>query len=398
MIRTKFIADDPLSLKWLAQFEASDIDLARSLLRTLELVSFAEFESAIRRLLEELPKEDGGRIALFPVKKPVTIRWRKPHRRRRYSSAGRIGHLLTNLEKEHPREFVANPTVHSMRGERTKHIVFVDDFIGSGTRISKFWKEEVSRSIKSWVSCMVCKVWIIAYAAHPSGIKYLKRKLSFLKNEDIRIHLALPARFRNWNNEIIGLCQKYGAMTRRPEMADGFGDIMAPLVFQHGCPNNAPVMLWSDGHSWRGLFPERSIPIKMYKYFRDDELKGWHGDLLADSNQYKLGLRMLERITEGRISAESENLFTMLGLLLQKIRFDKLPGLMFCSRRELDLLRAKAEKFFFIDPNGKVTDFGRDLVYRFKNGNKNPDKLNVGTRQIVEYYFPKQFTKGSAKV
>jgi len=45
-------------------------------------------------------------------------------------------------------------------------------------------------------------------------------------------------------------------------MSLGYNSVMGTMVFEHGCPNNAPAILWapsSDKKPWEALFPDRVI-------------------------------------------------------------------------------------------------------------------------------------------
>lgn len=42
----------------------------------------------------------------------------------------------------------------------------------------------------------------------------------------------------------------------------GFNKTMAALVFEHGCPNNTPSILWApstENRDWHPLFPDRTV-------------------------------------------------------------------------------------------------------------------------------------------
>jgi hypothetical protein len=69
-------------------------------------------------------------------------------------SEGRVGHLLENLQRLNSRRFVVNPTIKQMKTQKIKHIVLVDDLIGSGTRLLNFWKQyniDTQGAVKSWI-------------------------------------------------------------------------------------------------------------------------------------------------------------------------------------------------------------------------------------------------------
>ncbi|EKY2080949.1 hypothetical protein QNX21_004148, partial [Cronobacter sakazakii] len=161
---------------WLGQFSVPDVYVAEQMLSNMRFVSFEEVESwlqdSISTLLADIKSKEGKvAIAIFPVSKPFINKFNQDKDiKLPNDSAGRIAHSLKNIERNLPTYVELTPRLESMRKRKVKHIIFVDDFIGTGDRFIKSWRTTVSPSIKAWCSNGWCKIWLVSYAAHKSGI------------------------------------------------------------------------------------------------------------------------------------------------------------------------------------------------------------------------------------
>ena len=99
-----------LAQEWLRQFRRDDASNALQLLRTLRLVSLAEFEESIQRILLQIVEEVDGHLGVFPIDKDLHSETRIP------SSAHKIGYILTNLERLTRRHIRVCPSLAKERG------------------------------------------------------------------------------------------------------------------------------------------------------------------------------------------------------------------------------------------------------------------------------------------
>src|SRR6185312_773374 len=141
------LEDTPQALAWLRQFAIVDQQVARQLLRRLDLVSQSDFEQRIQALLEAVfakaPREN---FALLTVSEPPPTVFNDDRARRvPGSSTDRIKHIIENLERVYGPRVRANPTVESMRADRVKNVILVEDLVGSGDRITGFWRERAPK-------------------------------------------------------------------------------------------------------------------------------------------------------------------------------------------------------------------------------------------------------------
>jgi hypothetical protein len=173
--------------------------------------------------------------------------------------------LIRNLAKTDPAKLLNHPSLETLRVERARAIFIVDDIIGSGKRTSDFldtmWR---SPTIKSWHSRKQIAFFSLSYTATEHGAAIVagmppRPVVDYVR--DCPTLAAIP-----WRDEIKAsikdICRRYGRKTSRPGMMYGFRKTMAALVFEHGCPNNTPSILWApptDKNNWKAMFPDRSV-------------------------------------------------------------------------------------------------------------------------------------------
>ena len=268
---------------WLAQFDAADEEVASRLVNSLTLISQSIFERTLDRLIRQTKNDIKGPIALFAARELKNNTKNKTDlldslvstdpkisidavaRGSDLGSEACVAETIRNICKPSPLDFLNHPKVEQMRKSKCDAIVVVDDLLGSGKRVVEFidalWE---SRSIRSWLSRDNFQFIVISYAATNKGKARVERSTY---GPSVRFEIACPTFsslpwLRKSKEEIVALCQKYGQRTSRPGSSLGFRDTMASLVFEHGCPNNAPAILWapqSHKNHWLPLFPDRTI-------------------------------------------------------------------------------------------------------------------------------------------
>lgn len=276
-----------LGQSWLTQFDPDDQPAAERLLTSLTLVSHSAFERALSALIVSEAEKFAGPVALFATREidpREDLFVQAEHgdadnidavaRGADLGSEARVAAITRNLAKSRPDSFLNHPTVAKMRSERCRAIFVVDDFIGSGKRTSEFlnaiW---CSSSVVSWNSLKWIQFVSIAYSATSAGLARVAvspAKPAIVIERDCPTFSEMP-----WAEEIkLGiseLCRTYGGRTSRRSMRHGFGSTMAAIVFEHGCPNNAPAILWAPASPrWAPLFPNRSVAFEQASAFPPD--------------------------------------------------------------------------------------------------------------------------------
>ncbi len=372
-----------LTTAWIAQFRREHVHLAHAFLRMLRLVPLAEFEEGIIEGIRTVCDRTNGKIALFAVDKDPDGQSRMA------SSAGKIGYTLTNQERFDPRRIRVNPSLESMREERIKHLILIDDLIGTGSRVNKFWNRWASKSLKSWLSYQKCKIWVVAFAGHEQGIERILKRITYLDHESFI--LALPViSDPPFADKVLRLCDHYGRMTAKDRAARGVGGLMSHIIFQHGCPNNTPSFLWSRGSNWRPLFPNRAIPPELHRCFNDSDEESRHPESLWGVGQYRLALNLLEAKHEGARARSRLALLTVLGLLAKRLPPARLSEFMTISQSQIRSVLERLRRAGLTDSDSKLTSFGYDLLGRVRNDGSN---LPVGrsSDEALQFYYPVQY-------
>lgn len=265
---------------WLSQFDADDREVAIRLLGALTLVSHSAFERTLQTLiLEEADRVDGP-VALYATRDAdPDLDWFEEmadpsdpwaqldavEPGADLGSEARVATLIRNLAKTAPARLLNHPSLETLRTERARAIFVVDDIIGSGERTGDFltsmWR---SPSVMSWHSRHQIEFCAIAFTGTEKGVRRVKGRGGrphVVISRDCPTFSDLP-----WHHEIeqqiMALCDRYGRRTSEPGKRFGFDSTMAAFVFEHGCPDNTPSILWaptSPKSSWRPLFPDRTI-------------------------------------------------------------------------------------------------------------------------------------------
>jgi hypothetical protein len=381
-----------LGKAWLEQFPFVEREVGRQLLRSLRLVSHTKFEAGLGSELIRLFQELGGEnIALFSVvETPTDEDVEAPRRRVAGSSADRVKSMNENLARIYGPRVQAHPTLHSMRTQRMKNIVLVDDFIGTGRRIATYLRDIMDPTIKSWISYKWTKLWIVSYGGLETGVR---RTLSrgYGLTED-RIRLSTPAQRpgQYFSPLMLMFCNHYAQRTRRSNIPLGLGGGAVGMIFEHSCPNNAPVVLWSKGPKYKPLFPDRGIPVELKPAFSLENVNR-PADVLWEFSQYRLALAMLREPDLERRQGSQWRLLLMLGLASRSRWEDaKIAGILGIPLAEVAEQRFEAYRISVLDvQTHSLTEFGRGLVERVRasTGKKRirPERKH---RSLAATYYP----------
>lgn len=266
--------------QWLNQFDEADRRLARDFLSMLTLVSHSEFERTLESLILRRMGETSGPVALFAVRElsrnscssyfdiasgpsgsPSTD---AVTRGADIGSEGRVVSFLRNLAKVYPDKLINHPTIEEMRRVKCRAIFLIDDVLGSGNQASSFlsaiWRDS---TIKSWVSLSYLHFEVITYAASSDGLRKVQQhRLKPIVEHELFCPTLADIQPQRLQKPLSDIFKKYAKKTCRPNLWHGYGKISALMVFEHGCPNNTPVILWAPPtpkHPWLSLFPNRVV-------------------------------------------------------------------------------------------------------------------------------------------
>jgi hypothetical protein len=290
---------------WLEQFDLQDREMARTMLADLMLVSHNEFERSLTRLIIDQAKTLNGKVALYATREcnpslPYFKKSRSPinavPKGSDLGSEARIAALIRNLCRAKPNKFLNHPTINRMRSTRCRGLFLIDDFIGSGERTSEFissiW---LNPTIRSWHSLHLISIRAIAYSSTTQGRRRVERTMP---NPEVCLERDCPTFHdmpwsRSIRQKMVALIDKYGARTSRPGSARGYENAAAAIVFEHGCPDNCPAILWAPKTStapWQPLFPKRSVLPPQASAFPDEIRQRNAGLVLVRAGQKRLAM------------------------------------------------------------------------------------------------------------
>jgi hypothetical protein len=380
------LSEHPLGIEWLRHFDPREVHAARLFLDSLKLVSLEECEVAVSKMVEGIYSITEGAIGLFTIDKKIIDPTSAP------GSEGRLAHLMRNLERQFRDRMLIKPTDAEMRERKVKHIIFIDDFVGSGQRVLAFWEAWASKTVKSWLSNRTCTLWLAGYAIHESGLNRIRERITYLKAERMRFEVTLRAGHSYWPDAVRSFCEENGARTYARQWPLGYGDLMCPLVFQHGCPDNCAAILWSNGTDFRALFPGRGVPHALQPCFDGSSDCGRSPELLWRAGQFNLALALIDDMAAGIHGSGYVSLLTILGLLLRGVTRENLAVFMTLERSQVETFLQQAQELGLLSDTFAVTPFGKDLVVRSKKSFVAPAQESVTSAQ-PHMYFPRQFQK-----
>ena len=389
------IKDLPEVKRWLNQFDIPDQYLAEYMLKKLRYVSLEEVEEwiqkAVNNLLEDIKKGNNNRmesVAIFPVTKNTeNVFNRNKELKAANDSSGRIGHALKNIERGFTSHIEVSPRVESMRSKKVRHIIYVDDFTGTGERFKKFWRG-VSPSIKSWCSHGWCKIWVISFAAHNEGLRKIVSNVGPVSEDQIRYGYLIKNGLFSQNLNLHHLCRKYGKRLSEKQTVLGYGAQLSPIVFQYGCPNNAPAILWCKGSSsekaFKPLFPNRSVPVELFPLFHSEVDVNTTAEDLWIARNYALALAFLEK---PELYNDQYELLTILSYLKNGRSPDNVRELMVMSDDSVNSYLESLKTYGLIDSACTITRFGKDILLRGGKSkfNKRRDKSDY------KNFYPRSF-------
>ncbi len=385
------LSEHQLSQNWLAQFRSSeDRALAEQLINQIKLVSGRDFESGIESALDRLQVQCSATIAVYPVTPPnpenvigygpfsggITagdVQSRQAGRREQHGSEGRVAHIIANLQRKHLRPngtsvIECTPTIKQLCSQGIRHIVLVDDVSGSGTRLVNYWKKVVPRYIKRLLSLKRFELWIVLYAMTPKSRLALTKALpNFPAFNHLITVLPDSSLVDHVPSGVVKLCTQYAELIHMEDAAFGYRGSACPFVFEHGCPNNLPAILWASKKNWKGLFPNRAIPSEFRPHF-DSEGTDRACEALWKVNQPKLALSLLESLEGNRkLDTEQWILLTLLGLRLRGVAESYLASKLLMDNIVCSKLLELAGDMGLYDIAAKsVTAIGREYVSRFR--------------------------------
>lgn len=258
-------------IRWLENFDEDEVDLAVDLLSVYEYIPFNELMFRFNDLLYELYKNipKGEKILIFP-----------------YGKVGKSGTLVTYPLKNtiafkkrendiiltHDYENVINPASFN-------HIVFLDDFIGSGKTFCKEFSKP--NYLQKWLTDHnIENIYILSSIIMVEGKKYILDrfpKIKIISEERNKIFDPTLSPLNVFGNlgHIENTTLKHGNTLKVGPFPYvfpyGFDNSQSLISYFHCTPNNTLSIIWGANKNWFPLFPRlANIRMKEAREFKQD--------------------------------------------------------------------------------------------------------------------------------
>ncbi|WP_152033795.1 phosphoribosyltransferase-like protein [Paracidovorax avenae] len=320
---------------WLQRFKESDRPLIRQITESLSLVSLQEFERSLQRVIEGISEETEGVVALYAareVPQVVGLGFRaggsgltSVAEGSDVGSEGRVANFVRQICRTKPQKLLRQLSIEDLKKKRVRHIIIVDDLIGSGKRIrdylTELWRDS---SIKSWHSYKLLRFTIVAYAGTPDGVRKVEKHPS---KPSVRIHRYCPTLNglpwpREHRRQAQRLCVEYANSFSLKGWKLGFGGSAALLVFEHSCPNNVPGIFWADSKdmsiNWVPLFSGRATTSEIANVFPPELVTRTPVSILLSARKTRLAGAFAE-VVNRPLAQETVIVLAMMGKGINRI-------------------------------------------------------------------------------
>lgn len=407
------LSETQKGMEWVEQFHLKHQEDACSLLDAISLISHEELIAEIRCLLKNVANDTDGTIALFSEREVRRGKGGIPHaiykqprnrkNRRAYGSGPQPVHpkrafdltvgsegifawLISDICKEHPKQFISHPSPSQVRNKKVRKFVVVTDMIGSGQRICEyldaFWKVA---SVKSWKSLKLIDFSIVSFSGTKRGIARTKKHKA---KPEVLIAKSCPTISSEFDEseakDLRSLCIDYDPIDHDRVDSLGYKGSETLIVFSHGCPNNAPRVLFKRNirQKWEPMFPARSTTSIQEAFKFDDNDDGLRRKLLRLNEK-----RLADNGWIELYSKEARNMLLLLAALRKKPRDHEA-----ISRRTglnipyIKVLIESARSWGWLDSRKQITMAGKGQLRRARNSKQLGNAIE---EKIIEFYFPK---------
>lgn len=405
------LRDTPEANVWLEAFPEYQRERARRLLDSLNLVSPDAFVTTTRRLIAQATNGLAGPIAIFAAREVADGEQYFPDKKRiptiirgRPGSEATIAQIVTQTSREAPARFLNHPPIMKMRSDACRHIFIVEDMVGTGSRVAKFIASILAhKTVRSWHSFRWIEFHIIAYAIGMEAESLIRRAL---KSRHSKHEAAV--KFWRHTRPVVGntlwpgplreslevLAEHRGQALKIPRYyRKGFGDLMANIVFAHGCPNNAPgILWWGENPDWPALFPHRVVPVSLLPAFNNESPR--------ITDEARLRALMAEDIVNSGVlnltSEKGRSVLVLLAALRRKIRrVERLQEATGFSPHKLKLILQHCQEAGWVDAERFLTARGLAEVQGAERSRRTPFSAPAFANT---YYFPKSLKPARGQV
>lgn len=384
-----YLSETTQYAKWISQFSDSDKLLGKLLVDSIKYIDEDTFtRNLYNNLISKTIQTDF--YALYAVRERIdesfwpinkAINPEKINSSDNIGSEGDLSHFIRDVSRRQ-NNFLDSPSINKMKDKKTRHIIFVDDFSGSGSQINNFidWFYE-NKTIKSWFSFGFIDFEVCIYAITENALKKLQanKKISKIKYEII-IGKGSPLWTEQEYTAIENFCFKYSKIFGIPKRFSlGYMESFSLIMFSHKCPNNVPGIIWYSKSK------KKFIPLVEYRpNFDFNKIE----NLLYSFSEI---IHRFHYIFEARKQVQKALNYNMdLLLILQFLNKRKYNEISICksfniSIGKIQTIILQLLQNGWIDSQNQITKEGKLILKYFKKKEKKKFHLEENN----DFYYPK---------
>ncbi|GAA4149583.1 hypothetical protein GCM10022217_01700 [Chryseobacterium ginsenosidimutans] len=368
-------------IKWLENFNKNEVKSMLDLLSVFEYISYNEFLARLDDLFAEL-------LLKIPNKKDEILIYP-------FGKFGKSGIFVTYpiaktkaFEKRKHYIEISND-VKNLKFSNIKHIVFLDDFIGTGNTFIDFYNENLDLQ-NFIIDNKINSLHILACICMKKAEANIKSKLPSIEviadfRNKMLVRSETPLHIFNYRDfiKIKSIVEKYGNKFNytfdKKKVVYGYGESQSFVSFFHSTPNNALSIIWNDRDNWTPLYPRTAIT----KMSEAREFKKEVSFYINICN--KLGIDISKTLlnfgkyfikSQDELNNTKQDHSIILLLFLKNLKYEDIIicHILGLSKSELNLVYDEAKDYGLIDYSNKITIEGMNFIKRLKSLGKR-DKI-----------------------
>ncbi|WP_108807548.1 hypothetical protein [Aquimarina spinulae] len=395
-------------IKWLENFEKEDIPLIQDLILAFEYIPFIEMQYRLGEQLDKLLKHipltdrilfipfgDYGKssfLVTYPLKNTTAFKHASNKRRK------------TTYRKHFSYSFnFKDETV-----DKNTHIVFIDDFVGSGDSFITAYNDIYKKWIKNKGISNVYLLSVIIMKQGETNIdKELQKSINVFAERRENVFNGQNPIFKIFKNEyrLKKINYKYGKdiYTSAEEFKPwGYGKSGALIAFDHGTPNNTLPIIWGEKQKvgertqvWYPLYPrwatKRMQEAKMFK----KDISFYLGIL----NRLQLDRFVNDTYNLDGLKRKYNKKLDFSNIAIMKLKKDMYNDIMTCqllgiTQTELEEIYSTLRKKKYLDLNNVLTALGTLFLNKLETKARQlkfrqdkPENFNMKKNQYIPISF-----------
>ena len=386
----------PLQISnWLNNFDASDRALASELLSRFEFITEKEFNDigneALKTWVSAIKPQSTDHIFLNPI-----------------GDFGKSGTLLTyylrktpffiSLTKTYDIRFLASErvlwqTIKKKKFPPGSHLVFYDDFGGTGKTVVKYVKKFMEHLAKDQNIKSLSTLLLFALSKAKGVLSNELEITHVIQEERNKAFASRQSPFGNRARELREFAYSYGSNLQK--YALGYQNSQALIAFPYGCPNNTLPIIWSDSKEWEPLFPRfPESRISAAKQIRTEQAFILSQFRELQDSRFVTGKKEMRWKTVQFITRTDFLVFGLVRLLRQQRKKPTTCHILGITSTDYDRLAEEAVKRGILDEQFNLTHKGMEeyslLLSRLRYARRESGKIDLTTCND-EVYVPKTF-------